>query len=264
MRRRDRKARGQSLLGAALIVVVAGVLGAFAYAGIALRPPPTDPETLCRSDRPIAAHTIILIDSTDRLETRHRRKLEAVAAQERARLGRFDRLTLMRLNTRRPQEPAILFSKCLPLPPEDANPFVQNPRMAQEAWDADFADALAAALRSAQSGGPNRASPILAALRAAAADPDFGLEIATRRLVLVSDFLEHTPGGFSHYAASADYAAWRRDAAAAPADLARVSVRLVPIDRPDHAARQAAAMDDFWPAYFDATHAASVDIDPAP
>ncbi|MCR6645088.1 MAG: hypothetical protein NVV62_11595 [Terricaulis sp.] len=39
-------------------------------------------------------------------------------AQERARLSQYERLTVLRLNPRRPQEPAILFSRCLPRPPE--------------------------------------------------------------------------------------------------------------------------------------------------
>lgn len=265
MRRRRGTARAQNALGAGLILFVALVLGAFAFAGVMLRPPPLDPETHCRTDRPVRAHTIILIDSTDRFEARHRRKLQAVAAQERARLERFDRLTLMRLDTRRPREPSILFSRCLPLPPEDVNPFTQNPRLAQETWEESFADALASALRSAQAGGPNRASPILAGLRAVAADPEFGPDTPRRRLVLVSDLLEHNPNGFSHYGEAIDYAAWRAaDPAAAPADLSRVALRVVPIDRPDHAARQARAREQFWASYFDATRAAAVEFDPSP
>jgi hypothetical protein len=205
----------------------------------------------------------VLVDSTDRLEGRHRRKLRAVLAQERARLDQYDRLTILRLNVRRPQEPSLLFSKCLPRPPERANPLFENARMAQARWDEDFAQALDRALRSAASGGPARASPILAGLRAVAADPEFGPEVPRRRLVLVSDLLEHDPDGFSLYVSGADYAAWRAGAAAGPADLARVDLRVVPLDRPDHAERQAEALDRFWPAYFDAADVQSVSIDPA-
>jgi hypothetical protein len=264
MKRPQRTPRAQNILGAALIGAVMLALGAFAYAGLALRPAPTDPETLCRTDQPLAAHTIIFIDASDRLEARHRRKLEAVASQERARLGQYDRLTIMRLDSRKPREPRILFSKCLPLPPDQANPFVQNPRDVRARWDEDFAGALASALRSAQSSGPNRASPLLAGVRAIAADPDFGAEIRTRRLVLMSDMLEHDPGGFSLYADDADFMRWRAISDAGPANLSQVGVRIVPIDRPDHIARQNQALDHFWPDYFDATLAASVDIDPAP
>jgi hypothetical protein len=247
-----------------LILVALVALAGLAGASLLLRPPPTDVASLCRIDAPLGAHTIVLVDSTDRLEARHRRKLRAVLAQERARLGQYDRLTIMRINVRRPQEPAILFSQCLPRPPERTNPLFENARMVQATWDEEFAQALESALRSAGSGGPQRASPIIAALRAVAADPEFGAEIPRRRLVLVSDLLEHNPQGFSLYVPDANYAKWRASSATGPPDLARVNMRVVPIDRPDNATRQAYAMEQFWPAFFDAAHVQSVSTDPAP
>ena len=261
---RRRGAGGRNALGIVLIVLALAVLGGLASAALLMRAPPTDAETLCRTDAPLGAHTIVLVDSTDRLETRHRRKLRAVLAQERARLGQYDRLTIMRINVRRPQEPTILFSRCLPRPPEQTNPLFENARMVQAAWDEDFAQALEGALRSAGSGGPQRASPIVAALRAVAADPDFDAEIPQRRLVLMSDLLEHNPQGFSLYVPDANYADWRAASPNGAPDFARVDLRVVPIDRPDNAERQAAAMERFWPAFFDAADVQSVSIDPAP
>lgn len=264
MSRRARRPNRGNALGAALIALTMAALAGLVAAGLLLRPPPTDETTLCRRDLPIAAHTLILVDATDRLESRHRRLLAAVARQEQARLARYDRLTLMRLDARRPQEPRVLFSKCLPLPPERANPLFHNPRQTQQAWDASFEDALESALRSAQSGGPNRASPILAGLRAVAADPEFSASIARRRLVLVSDLLEHNPEGFSLYAAGADFDRWRAQSPTEPADLSAIDLRVVPIDRPDVASRQTEARDKFWRPYFDAAGAQSLEIDPAP
>lgn len=264
MSRRGRGAGGRNALGVILIIAALVVLGGLGAAAFMMRPPPTDAETLCRTDAPLAAHTIILIDATDRLEPRHRRKLRAVLAQERERLSQYDRLTIMRLNVRRPQEPTILFSKCLPRPPEQTNPLFENARINQQRWDEGFADALDAALRSASSSGPARASPIIAGLRAVAADPDFGAEIPTRRLVLASDLLEHDPEGFSLYVSEADYALWRAQSPAGAPDFARVTLRIVPLDRPDHAQHQAEALDRFWPAFFDAADVQTVSIDPAP
>lgn len=264
MIRRTRRASGRNALGVVLILVAMLALGGLGAAALALRPPPTDAETLCRTDTPLAAHTIILVDATDRLEGRHRRKLRAVLAQERARLAQYDRLTIMRLNVRRPQEPAILFSKCLPRPPEETNPLFENARVVQARWDEDFAAALDRALRGAAAGGTARASPIVAGLRAVAADPDYDAAIPRRRLVLVSDLLEHDPDGFSLYVTDANYSSWRGQTANEAPDFARVALRIVPLDRPDHAARQAAALETFWPAFFDAADVQSVSVDPAP
>jgi len=262
MRRKRGRGGVAGVLGALLISAVMLTLTGFGAAAFLLRAPPTDPETLCRTDAPLAAHTIVLVDSTDRLEPRHKRKLRAVLAQERARLGQYDRLTLLRLNARRPQEPAILFSRCLPRPPEQTNPLFENARHTQARWDADFAGALERALGRASAGAGAQRSPILAGLRAIAADPDFDPLIPRRRLVLVSDLLEHEPGGFTHYADNADFPAWRRQAAQNAPDFARVEVRIAPLDRPAHAARQAYALENFWPDYFDAAQARALSIDP--
>ncbi|MBS0386370.1 MAG: hypothetical protein JSS00_13600 [Proteobacteria bacterium] len=262
--RRRRGDAGRNALGFALIIVALAALGGLASAAFFLRPPPTDAQTLCRTDRPLSAHTIVLVDSTDRLEPRHRRKLRAVLAQERQHLLEYDRLTVVRLSARRPQEPSVLFSKCLPMPPERTNPLFQNARMNQEQWDEEFQHALDAALRSAQAGGRANTSPLLAALRAIAADPDYDPSIPHRRLVLVSDMLEHDPNGFSLYVSGANYAAWRAQTHAQPADLSGVDLRVVPLDRPDDTQRQAAALAGFWPAYFDAANVAAVSVDPQP
>src|SRR5689334_17983038 len=258
--RRRRGAAGRNVLGIVLIVAALAVLGGLASAAFVLGPPPTDPQTLCRTGHPLAAHTIVLVDSTDRLEPRHRRKLRAVLAQERQRLSEYDRLTVMRLNARHPQEPSVLFSKCLPLPPERTNPLFQNARMTQQQWDEEFQHALDTALRSAQSGGRGNTSPILAALRGVAADPDYELAIPQRRLVLVSDMLAHAPHGFSLYAPGATYATWREQTHGQPADLGGVDLRVVPLDRPEDAQHQTDALASFWPAYFDAANTANVSI----
>lgn len=263
-RRSTRGAKPSPVLGVMLIALAATALIALTGAAFLFRPPPVDADTLCRTDVPLAAHTLVLVDATDRLEPRHRRKLRAVVAQERARLRQYDRLTIMRVNVRRPHEPSILFSKCLPRPPEQTNPLFENARRTQAQWDEAFGQALERALRGAGAGGGARSSPLIAATRAAAADPDFGPEIAARRLVLVSDLLEHDPQGFSLYAENADFSAWRARSPSEPPDLASVEVRLVPLDRPDHVEAQTRARNGFWPAFFDAAGAQSVSIDPAP
>ena len=98
----------------------------------------------------------------------------------------------------------------------------------------------------------------------AAADPHYDAAIPHRRPVLVSDLLEHDPEGFSLCVAGSNYSNWRAQAPNDPPDFAHVDLRIVPLDRPDHAAEQAAALERFWPAFFDAADACSASIDPAP
>jgi hypothetical protein len=261
MRRRRRGKAGMGVLGALLIGLALAVLGGLTAASILLRPPPVDETTLCRTDAPLAAHTIVLIDATDRLEPRHRRKLRAVLAQERARLNQYERLSVVRINVRRPQEPTLLFSRCLPRPPEDVNPLFENSRLAQARWDEAFEAVLDSAVRRAQSGAPARASPIIESVRAAANDPDFDASIPQRRLVLASDLLEHDPRGFSLYVSGASYEDWAAGSPLPAPDLSAIAVRVVSLDRPEAAALQTAAAEGFWPDFFAAAGAQTVNFD---
>src|SRR5262245_15826335 len=138
MRRSQRRSRRKDWAGVLLIALAFIALGGLAGAALLLRPPPTDSETLCRTDQSLAAHTIILVDATDTLEPRHRRRLEALVRQEGQRLARYDRLTLMSLRADRPQEPRRLFSLCNPGDGRSANPLFQNTRQAQERWEEAF------------------------------------------------------------------------------------------------------------------------------
>jgi hypothetical protein len=264
MRRRRRSKAGLSALGVLLIGLALAVLGGLTAASIFLRPPPIDEATLCRTDAPLAAHTIVLIDATDRLEPRHRRKLRAVLAQERERLLQYERLTVLRMNVRRPQEPTVLFSRCLPRPPNEINPLFENARLAQARWDEAFEAVLDGALRRAQSGGRGNASPIIESVRAAANDPEFDARIPQRRLVIASDMLEHEREGFSLYVAGATYEDWAATSALPAPDLSRIEVRVASLDRPEHAALQAVSLTIFWPAFFEAAGAQTTTFDTAP
>ncbi|MBL8551832.1 MAG: hypothetical protein JNJ73_17730 [Hyphomonadaceae bacterium] len=259
---KTRKAKDRA--GAALIGLALFALAAMALAGFALRPPPSDPVTLCRTDQPLAAHTYILVDATDRLEPRHRRRLRAIVQQEHARLARYDRLSIASLRADRPQEPRVLFSLCDPGDGRDANPLYQNTRRAQARWDAAFGDALDRAVRRASGGRAANASPIVAGVRAVAADPDFGGDIPARRLVLVSDLLEYGPR-FSLYEDGADLARLKsRAPELADFDLHNVGVRVAMLDRPEQAARQRKAVEDFWRPLLDHAGARAVTFDPTP
>lgn len=254
-----RARRRKDLAGWALIALsfVALLGGGAAYS--LLRPPPTDPETLCRTDAPLRAHTLILVDATDKLEPRHKKRLSAAIAQERARLTTYDRLTILALRPDQPAEPRVLFSLCLPRDASTANPLFENPARLQARWDENIGKALQAAQRRAGATAPAPVSPIVAAVRAAAADPDF-IGPKQRRFVLISDLLENDPAGFSIYR---DIAADPAAALARPAALEGASVRVIPLDRSEDAARQDAAKARLWAPFFDASGAADVTWDPA-
>jgi hypothetical protein len=248
--RRRKDALGWVLIAASFLLI-AGIGAAVSL----MHPPAVDEQTLCLRDTPIAAHTLILVDATDKLAPRHKKRLASVVAQERARLKPYDRLTVLALRPDAPQEPRLLFSKCLPRQPNMVNPLFENPALAQAEWDRTIGDALQTAVRRAGGGAGADYSPIAASIRAAAADPDFVSPGTQRRFVLISDLLENDPNGFSVY----------RAAPPAPsppgAALDGVTLRIVTLDRPEEAARQQAARSAFWPGFFAASGAGAISWD---
>ena len=252
-----KKRKRRDGLGWLLILVAFLALGGLAAAATMLRPPPTDEATFCRTDVPLGAHTLILVDATDRLDARHKKRLDAVITQERARLAPYDRLSILALRPATPQEPRILFSLCLPPDGRMANPLFENPKLIQQRWDERIGKALESAERRAGGSGAARVSPIAASIRAAAADPDFAAPGPTRRFVLVSDMLENDPAGLSIYRNDDPAMMQTRNAA-----LESVTVRVVMLDRPGDEARQDLMRAKFWAPYFAASGAARVDWDP--
>jgi hypothetical protein len=228
--------------------------------------PPLDLETGCRTDRPPAAHTLVLVDATDRLSPRHKRRLQAVVEEERARLNRYDRITILLLDADDPRELRRLFSACDPGDGRSVNPLVANPREAQERWDQGFAAPLNAALAQVNGGGEQSWSPIVEALATAATDPDFGPNIAQRRIVLATDLLEHHPQGYSLFREGVTYDDWRAsaEARAVRLDLTSIAVRIVTQDRPERAERQRAARAVLWEPLLEDAGAESVSFDPTP
>jgi hypothetical protein len=256
--------RGDVVGGLILAALALALVGGAVLFGLR-RVDPVDPETFCALRHPPAAQVVILVDSTDALEPRHRRRVEAAVRAEASRLAKGDRLTLASLSDKDPREPLILFSKCDPGDGASANPLFQNGARLDVRWRDAFGDPLAAAIARAVKGRIGEASPLTDAIRALAEDPDFtSAPEQRRRLVIASDLMEHRPGEFSLYAAGATYQSFARlqSGLRPPPDLTNVDVRLVQLDRPDREARQLDARAAFWAPYFEAAHARDVRWDP--
>lgn len=241
----------QDALGWALLGVVALILIGIGAAAAFLRPPPTDEATLCRTDAPLSAHTIVLVDVSEKLEPRHRKRLRAAIESERARLKQFDKLTILAISAEDPREPRTLFSLCHPGDGRSVNPLWGNPAKSQARWEEAFGAPLEKAARSAAAASVQAESPILESLISATRDPDFAAAVPTRRFVLVSDLMEMRRGHFSLYALGADLDGYRSSGLPSRApDLSGVSVRVVVLDRADMEARQQAAQTTFWEPWF--------------
>jgi hypothetical protein len=250
-----RKRRSADLAGAALILIVVAVLGVGAWVALRMQPPPLDPETLCVVGNPPPADVLILADGTDRLLKRHQKRLRAAVETEVARLPAHARLSVFTLEAASPREPRLLFSKCDPGRGSDVNPLFANPRAADTLRRDAFIDPLLRAISIAGTQSDGAASPLIEGLWAVATDPDMNRSPSARRLILISDRLQHDPHGFSLYASGQTYESHRANAANVTPDLTNISVRVIVLDRPQHDERQAAARDQFWTPFLEAAGA---------
>ena len=259
-RRGAARRRRKDLLGLGLIAGTLAVLGAVGATAALMRTPAYDAATLCLTDRPPPAHTLVLVDATDRLDVRHQRRLKTVVAQEAAKLPRWGRLTLLTLRPDAENAPRQLFSGCTPGDRTNANPLWENVKGLEARKRTRFDEPLDAALNGARGGHGAEGSPIVEGLYAAASDPDFVATPRGRRLVLVSDLLQFAPGRFSLYAPDMDWARYQTSPGAlrTPPRLVDVDVRVVVLERRDKGDAQGAAQAKFWTPYFGEAGAKSV------
>ncbi len=248
------------MLGLALIAGTLLVLGAIGASAALMRTPSYNAETLCLKEAPPPAHTLILVDATDRLDVRHQRRLKTIAQQEAGKLPRWGRLTLLTLRPDTENAPRDLFDGCTPGDRTNANPLWENVRKLETLKRTRFDDPIDAALTGARGGRGAEGSPIVEGLYAAAADPDFVATPAGRKLVLVSDLLQFSPGRFSLYAPDQSWTLYQASPGAlrTPPDLISVDIRVVVLERRDKGEQQTAAQSNFWVPYFDEAGAKSV------
>ncbi len=264
MSARSRRRRKRALRQAGAIaglVLAFGILGGMVYAYAAHRPPPLDPKTLCRTDARLQGHTVILIDASDPLPPMEADRVRAIAAAEREKLARYDKLTILLLTPNKPFEPKVAFSKCSPGSGLIVNPWIENGDQIKRRFTEAIEAPLDRRIGRAVKGKGAKSSPILETISVIPRRFDFTAAVPRRRLIVVSDFLQNTPDGYSHYqtgkpsldALQAD-PLWPK--VKARFDRAQVLLEYVP--RPQDAALQTTAHREFWRAYFERGGAAGV------
>ena len=209
---RRRHTRGPWFWRGAIGAMLTGVFGLFALVAFS-QPPAVMPETSCRVDRKDPAHTILLIDQSD------------------------------------PYSPKVLYAACSPGSAAAANPITQNPKMIEQAWQKKFYQPLVGTVEEALMDKEQPSSPLSEALYTISDRADFQPQQAGRRVVLVSDLMQHS-SGFSFYKMGADYDAYlESELAETKPKLEGVDVvaRVVPRQIYD---LPVADVKGFWRAYF--------------
>jgi hypothetical protein len=231
----------------AFIIASLGGFGAAAYM-MATRAP--DAYAQCQSSPLQAvASTAAIVDATDALTETQRSRVRTTIEGERDRLPQGGRLIILSLNPAAPWEPIELVSICNPGTAADANPLFATRSRIEARWRTAYADPIEKAIARAIEGPTSTNSPIVATIAATLTRPDFDARVPQqRRMVLVSDLLEHDKAGYSQLKGGDFWNAYRASTLPQKAklDLRGVSVAIDYLLRGQYAAVQGPKHQEFW------------------
>lgn len=248
-RRRSRdKAASQDRLGivllgaCALVVALVGVGFAATY-----HPSDIDKATGCPAgNRAPVAHTIILVDETDQLSPDQLRDAKSLIQTEYMWLPIGGRLTVRSI-VADPGAATDIAVVCRIDDGSHANIATQNAHQMKWAFERTVGSKLDALYASLANAPVQDASPIMESASATMDRPDFGPNVISRRLIILSDFAQHS-GLVSQYGHGLDLSHQAR--AQLRRDMDGVDVRLHYIPRPKLANLQGEAHEAFWTGYF--------------
>lgn len=250
-RRSTQKRSWLPWVGAGLIVLL--VLGGLGAAAVATsRATRIDASTLCATTGPSAV-TVVLIDATDSISSVQRTAIINRLNKIDRQLKANERLAVFEISPgANPLTPA--FSMCRPAAAAETSALTGNKKLASQKYDGTFKPAVAATLSSLLNKAPAAGSPIMEAIQAASVSTFQASDLpdeAPRRLVVVSDMLEHGPAG-SQYGSLPDFDDYKASPqfARATSDLTDVDVIVLYLRRDDGASVQGINHIDFWARWF--------------
>jgi hypothetical protein len=244
------KARTAGAAAFALVLVVGGATLAIKGRAAAV---PTNPTTLCPTQRPPSEITVILLDVSDRFSEPQRLRIQNELSRLRDSIPRFGLVEVYTVDRLRRRVTEPVSHLCNPGTGADLNKIYQNPQLARKKWDG-FAAKLRADINHQIEAPAHATSPIFEAIQATAlrtfGKPEYdGLP---KHLVIVSDLLQHVPGGLSMYAGVPSFDSFKSSPyfSRVRSDLEGVSVLVYYLVRPG-VAKQDGKHIAFWDSYFE-------------
>ncbi len=250
LRQQDLRAKetkkGILMIGSSVFLVAA--VGVFAFT----RPTIQLDKNNCVIGQPIPGHTIFLIDGTDKIDGDYLYRLKNSISFKKDNLPISEKLTIVRLsgNTEGKPEFKELFSKCNPGQGSQFAGITESKMKKQFQWKKGFGDELNAALDDLSNLKVGVSSPIIESINRLTYKRDFGVNTLNRRLILVSDLMQHTDE-FTHYKNNYSFSDVRnigKPYTGVPLD--GVEVDIIYIRRSKIKGFQNVSHEKFWQTYF--------------
>lgn len=257
------------LAGTAIVVVLVGgflasrVMSAGTTAPTSLRDP-----TGCLRNAPIAEAHGLFFDFTDKPTAEHLTHLEALKGSVVRETAVNAKVLVVGLTPAAEHGPITLLAEVCN-PSTKSGPFTDRPSPApmDQFWRTRFAQPLTDGLDRAKTlPASKEASLILEGITAFTGRADFDSRVRNRRLTVITDGLQLTPGVYSHFRGGDLWKAYQASTlpAATQADLAGVRVEIIYLRRPEFAQRQTEQHRAFLKRWLESRGAAAVTFRGAP
>ena len=244
-----RKRRSSFLPASIVIILIAGISVLYWFAqknAIEI-----SSENLCPDSSNVPEVAAVLLDVTDKISPAEQVQIRQTIDEIKKSLPRFGHLRLYVLSHDVKFGQQAVVDLCNPGTGKNQSIIYQNPELARKRWKEQFSDVLDEALKAAAVREPSDRSEILEAIRLVAieflSDPEN--KNKKRSLFVVSDFVQHIPGGFSQYRREqvpADKFLSSQYARSVAMDLRDVDIELFYISRPQYSLYQTAQHKRFW------------------
>lgn len=187
MRERDRANRRYAMGTAAVLAgLVALTFGVWLF-----RPANLDAATLCPTDRPLAGHTVVIVDRTDRWSPSMSAALTEIVENAQHQTQRYQKFSIVSLDSNQSVHP--VFSVCNPGAPSFWSDLYRGHRYTQRDFQDRFVGAADRVVEEVSAPGEASASPIVEYVHRWLGSDDFSPALQNRRLILVSDMRQNSP-----------------------------------------------------------------------
>lgn len=187
--RRDREAANRRYAG-----FTAGVLFSMLVVSLTvwvLRPAELDAATLCPTDRPLAGHTVVIVDRTDRWTQAMGAALTQLVENAQRDTGKYEKFSIVSLDAQQSVHP--IFSVCNPGEPTFWSDLYRGRRYTSRDFEQRFVGAAESVIEQIREPSEARTSPIVEYVHRWLGSDDFNASIRQRRLILVSDMRQNSP-----------------------------------------------------------------------
>jgi len=187
--RRDRDAANRRYAG-----FTAGVLFSILALSLSvwvLRPAELDAATLCPTNRPLAGHTVVIVDRTDRWTQAMGSALTQLVENAQRDTDQYEKFSIVSLDADQSVHP--LFSICNPGEPTFWSDLYRGRRYTTRDFEDRFVGAAERVVEQVRQPSEARTSPIVEYVHRWLGSDDFNASVRHRRLILVSDMRQNSP-----------------------------------------------------------------------